>query len=178
MNEASMCNKKCTLLHEPVFFWFLLIKSKPTSLAPEELRFTAEKYICLSHKYRQNNHTQSLQMKMFAHFLCFQASLHLCLVTSLRIGGGAGWGASNISNHGGLSHFVLRGCILFSAPPHPTPFHWHNEAYFIGWKSNFVSSIFKKVGLSVCGPNYDEWSDGYGSFYIYIFFFLKGGGGE
>ena len=66
---------KCLLRYEPVYFFSSLVKSEPTWLRPEEVKFEAQKYFCCINIDREP--LGSLQMKISARFLLFVGNLRL-----------------------------------------------------------------------------------------------------
>ena len=69
-----------------VFLWPIssVVKGKPTWPCPEEPQFEAERCFCGTNIDKTT--VRSLQMEVFAHFLCFRTNLHLCLwSTFMRI---------------------------------------------------------------------------------------------
>lgn len=63
----------CTLPHQPAFFCFSLLKSKPTWLCCEELRLGTENYFCCMNIDQTYNHTRSMQIK------CLHISRPACI---------------------------------------------------------------------------------------------------
>ena len=73
-----MSYKRIKHITSQPFFCSSLVKTKPTCLCPEELQFWSKKryYICIN---IDRTTTWSIQMKIFALFLCLRASLRLSL---------------------------------------------------------------------------------------------------
>ena len=71
LNKAGMCGKSISYSHEPTFFCFSLLKSKPTWLPPEELRFEEE-------EEKREGGRESMQMEtLFCSFCTFSDQLRL-----------------------------------------------------------------------------------------------------
>ena len=74
VNKASMCDGSVQYVMSQSFAASSLVKSEPAWLHPEVLGFEADGCLwCIL----VDRAVQSLQMKVFACFQCFQASLHL-----------------------------------------------------------------------------------------------------
>ena len=81
--KTDVCGRSVDhVMIEPTLFCSSSVKGELMWLYPEELKFKAKKYFCCLNIDRTT--VQSLQMERFAHFLCSQANLHLCLVSPLR----------------------------------------------------------------------------------------------